>query len=146
MTNALPHTMTMLKARISIGDYNIPRTRKVHERYFAIKSNTTELQQRLDKIKHLVDHKGGLHIQINEFPYDLKDDLVHLVAFYNPEIYSEDIAKLEILRSLSDKNNKLVYPDIIMWSNPVEKQSVTQIPHIHIVVQTWSVENTNKQS
>lgn len=81
------------------------------------------------------DKTKELHLSLNDFPYDVEDDVTHYIIWDLKE------GRLDRYRQFAENNFDPAIYDMIVRINKVQYQSIPEINHCHLFIR-----NKNKSS
>lgn len=95
------------------------RTKEIEEKYKKYKFNLEDFKKKLFQ-----DSRYKWKLRFNDFPYDLPENINHLILWFDtPQVNLKVAAK--IIKNL--------FPDNVIWFvNSPEIRSVNQLFHVHI--------------
>ena len=95
------------------------RKEEIQKKYDIYNSNIQNRLNFLEKIKNEIQ-KNNYYFHLNDFPYDVEDDIKHYLFWYNDEKY---------LNEFISKNKILTY-----WVNNKNNLSIKEIKHSHVFI------------
>ena len=78
------------------------------------------------------DKTKDLHLTINDYPYDVENDVNHYIIWDLNEEQLEKKEQLDRYREFAESNFNLDIYDIIIKINKVQYQSIPEIKHCHL--------------
>ena len=120
--------------------YNAPekilyRTRAIRRKYDNFNNKLKLLNIDINNFiytKYLKSERKNYKITLNDFPYNLKYDIMHYILWCNP-----NIGKIKFNNKIwIDKIITSSFPnkEYICWANITKNQSVKGIPHYHVFI------------